>query len=267
MRDHRQTSRSWISSKEGFRTSIYPRFEVFVRASGISVPSLLCKSARGVNQVTALKLVQENGRPDVAETYTPIVSIYADASCLRNGSPDQSAGCGAVLVDRNRMELKLLAKYLGPVTNQQAEILACAKALEELHRPCRVEIFSDSRYVIDTMNGKNRMKTNRPFWGRLVEQSYGHHITWRWVKGHDGLLFQEVADRLARAASTAQTDLLSDDLELLTEHLSNESSQLNIRSFESELDKILGHYATFGHPMNSTSTFDRVASLPSAFSS
>ncbi|MGD9564332.1 MAG: ribonuclease HI [Pyrinomonadaceae bacterium] len=140
--------------------------------------------------MTALKLVKENGRTDAGETYTPIVTIYADASCLRNGSPDQSAGCGAVIVDRNRMELKLLAKYLGPMTNQQAEILACVNALEELRRPCRVEIFSDSRYVIDTMNGRNRMKTNRPFWGQLVEKCYGHHITWRWVKGHDGFCFR-----------------------------------------------------------------------------
>ncbi|MBX3282903.1 MAG: reverse transcriptase-like protein [Acidobacteria bacterium] len=216
--------------------------------------------------MTALKLVRENGSPDAAETYTPIVSIYADASCLRNGSSDPSAGCGAVIVDRNRMDLKILAKYLGPMTNQQAEILACVKALEELRRPCRVEIFSDSRYVIDTMNGRNRMKTNRTFWGRLVEQSFGHHITWRWVKGHDGLLFQEAADRLARAASTAQTDLLSDDIDLLREHLSDENSQLNIRSFEIELHKIISRYTTFGHPVNSHSTFDGVASLPSAFS-
>lgn len=217
--------------------------------------------------MTALKLVRENGSPDAAETYTPIVSIYADASCLRNGSSDPSAGCGAVIVDRNRMELKLLAKYLGPVTNQQAEILACAKALEELRRSCRVEMFSDSRYVIDTMNGRNRMKTNRPFWGRLVEQSYGHNITWRWVKGHDGLLFQEAADRLARAASTAQTDLLSDDLELLTGHLSDERNQLNIRSFEIELDKIVGRYRTFESTTYATAKLDGVASLPSAFSS
>ena len=217
--------------------------------------------------MTALKLVRENGSPDAAETYTPIVSIYADASCLRNGSSDPSAGCGAVIVDRNRMELKLLAKYLGPVTNQQAEILACAKALEELRRPCRVEMFSDSRYVVDTMNGKNRMKTNRHFWGRLVEQSYGHHITWRWMKGHDGLLFQEAADRLARAASTAQTDLLPDDLGILAEHLSNEGHQLNIRSFEIELDKIVSRYTTFKRATYATAKLDGVASLPSAFSS
>lgn len=217
--------------------------------------------------MTALKLVRENGSPAAAEVYTPIVSIYADASCLRNGSSNPSAGCGAVIVDRNRMELKLLAKYLGPVTNQQAEILACAQALEQLRRPCRVEMFSDSRYVIDTMNGRNRMKTNRSFWGRLVEQSYGHHIIWRWVRGHDGLPFQEAADRLARAASTNQTDLLPDDLGILAEHLSSESHQLNIRSFEIELDKIVSRYTTFGRPLNPPSTFDGVASLPSAFSS
>lgn len=217
--------------------------------------------------MTALKLVRENGRNERAEIYTPIVSIFADASYLRNGSADPSAGCGAVIVDRNRMELKLLAKYLGQLTNQQAETLACAKALEELRRPCRIEIFSDSRYVIDTMNGRNRIKTNRPFWRRLVEQSYGHHITWRWVKGHEGLLFQEAADRLARAASTAQTDLLSDDLDLLTEHLSDESNQLNIRSFEIDLDKIVSRYKAFGNRIGPPQKFNQVAELPSAFSS
>ncbi len=217
--------------------------------------------------MTAMKLVRENGRCERGEIYTPIVSIYADASCLRNGSSDPSAGCGAAIVDRNRMDVKLVAKYLGPATNQQAEILACAKALEELRRPCHIEIFSESRYVIDTMNGRNRINTNRPFWRRLVEQSYGHHITWRWVKGHDGLLFHEAADRLARAASATQTDLLSDDLEILTEHLSDEGNRLNIRSFEIEVGKIVSRYTTLENKAYATAQFNRVAELPSAFSS
>ena len=117
------------------------------------------------------------------------------------------------------------------------------------------------------MNGRNRMKTNRPFWTRLVEQSYGHHITWRWVKGHEGLVFQEAADRLAQAASTAKTDLIANDLEFLTEHLSNESSQLNIRSFEIELDKIVSRYNASGETMIPVPRLDGVAAYPSAFSS
>ena len=214
-----------------------------------------------------MKLVKDNGCSETAESYTPLVTIYADASCLRNGSPDASAGCGSVIVDRNRNQIKLVAKYLPEaVTNQQAEILACVKALEELRRPCRVEIFSDSMYVIDTMSGRNRMKTNRPFWGCLVDASLGHHITWKWVKGHDGLVFQEAADRLARAASTAKTDPLSDDLDFLAEHLSGESSQLNIRSFEIELDKIMSRYQVPVEAAIPVPEFDGTAVYPSAFS-
>ncbi len=217
--------------------------------------------------MNGLKLVTRENRNQTAEEYTPLVTIYADASCLRNGSPDASAGCGAVIIDRNRMELKLVAKYLpGAVTNQQAEILACVMALEELRRPCRVEIFSDSQYVIDTMTGKNRMKTNRTFWGLLVEQSYGHHMTWRWIKGHDGVTFQEAADRLARAVSATRTDLLSDDLEHLAVHLSEESNQRNIRSFEIELDKIVGRYEGAGGAHDRVPRLDGAAAFPSAFS-
>ena len=217
--------------------------------------------------MNGLKLVTRENCHQTAENYTPLVTIYADASCLRNGSPDASAGCGAVIIDRNRMELKLVAKYLpGAATNQQAEILACVRSLEELRRPCRVEIFSDSQYVIDTMTGKNRMKTNRPFWGQLVEQSYGHHMTWRWIKGHDGVAFQEAADRLARAASATRTDLLSDDLEHLAKHLSEENNQLNIRSFEIELDKIVSRYEVVGGTHDRVPRPDGSAAFPSAFS-
>ncbi|HMO82463.1 MAG TPA: hypothetical protein PKD24_16940 [Pyrinomonadaceae bacterium] len=214
----------------------------------------------------ALKRETEKSCGKTAENYAPLVTIYADASCLRNSDPNASAGCGAVIIDRNRMEIKLVAKYLGPITNQQAEVLACVKALEELRRPCRVEIFSDSIYVIDTMTGRNRMKTNRPFWGRLVEASLGHHITWRWVKGHNGATFQEAADRLARAASTAKRDLLSDDLDILAEHLSKEDNQLSIRSFEIELDKIVSRYEVFDSSEYQVQELTGVTAFPSAFS-
>lgn len=216
-----------------------------------------------VNPVTTLRFEKENGRRP-ADNYTPIVTIYTDASCLRNGAVDSSAGGGAVIVDRNRMEVKLVAKYLGTITNQQAEILACVRALEQLRRPCRVEILSDSSYVIDTMNGRNRMKTNRAFWNQLIERSYGHHITWRWVKGHDGVVFQEAADRLARAASTARADLLSADLVFLAEHLSNESNQLTNRSFEIELDKIVSRYGQAEITVPATRV-DGLVGYPSAF--
>ena len=217
--------------------------------------------------MTNSKIVNDSGPSHAIGTYTPIVSIYADASCLRNGSSDRSAGGGAVIVDRNRAELKLLSTYLGAVTNQQAEILACTTALEELRRPCRVEMFSDSRYVVDTMNGKNRMKSNRSFWMQLVQQSYGHHVTWRWVKGHDGFYFQEAADRLARAASATGKDLLPEDLEFLTERLAFDGDQLSIRPFEIEIEKIVDRHRAFSSTSVDNPKFGVKAELPSAFSS
>ena len=212
------------------------------------------------------RLIDGKGERGNADGYAPLVTIYTDASCMRNGAIDSSAGCGAVLLDQNRLEIKLVAKYLGPLTNQQAEILACEQALEQLRRCCRVEIVSDSRYVIDTMAGLNRMLTNLSFWTRLIEACYGHHISWRWVKGHFGVPFQEVADRLARAAAKVCSDLSADDLEQLSGHLSNTAGQFDIRNFELELEKVVSRYCIARQSFVPAAQFDGIGTLPSAFS-
>ena len=129
------------------------------------------------------------------------VVIYADGSCLKNGSDQAQAGAGAVLVSQDKKRIKLKAAFLGALTNQKAEILACAVALESLTMPCCVQIFSDSKYVVETMLGKNRMKTNREFWERLVRACLTHEIEWNWIRGHAGNPYQETADRLSRAAA------------------------------------------------------------------
>lgn len=215
--------------------------------------------------MSVLRLIDRKSEFGSPDDYTPLVRIYVDGSCSRNGAIDSSAGCGAVMLDQNRLEIKLVAKYVGQVTNQQAEILACVMALAQLRRPCRVEIVSDSKYVIDTMMGRNRMRTNRPFWTRLVEECYGHHITWRWVKGHSGVPFQEVADRLARASSTVCSDLSVDDLEQLSGHLVECSGHFDIREFEMELGKVISRYSTH-QSFIPASKFEGIGTLPSAFS-
>ena len=65
------------------------------------------------------------------------VLIYADGSCLKNGSQESQAGAGVVLMTEDRQRIKLKASYLGALTNQKAEILACAVGLESLIKPCR----------------------------------------------------------------------------------------------------------------------------------
>lgn len=145
-------------------------------------------------------------QPSIKET-SPKVLIYADGSCLNNGSEHAQAGAGAVIMTEDQKRIKLKACYLGGLTNQKAEILACAVGLESLKVPCRVRIFSDSKYVVETMKGINRLKSNREYWNRLVTACLTHQIEWNWIRGHAGDAFQKTADRLSRAAATAKENL------------------------------------------------------------
>ena len=216
--------------------------------------------------MSVTKLVENKSGIETAAEYAPLVTIYADASCIRNGAIDSSAGCGVVMLDHNRLEVKLVSKYLGQITNQQAEILACTYALEQLRRCCRIEIVSDSKYVIDTMMGRNHMRADRPLWSRLVTACYGHHVSWRWVKGHSGVQFQEVADRLARAAVRISRDISEADMAQLGGLLYHGSDRLDIREFEMKLEMILAQYESSHRSFVPAANFDGIGTLPSAFS-
>jgi ribonuclease HI len=150
-----------------------------------------------------------------ADENHPKVLIYADGSCLKNGSHESQAGAGVVLMTEDGGRIKLKADFLGALTNQKAEILACAVGLESLKKPCEVKIYSDSKYVVETMNGINQMKSNREFWERLIKACLTHKIEWNWVRGHSGNPFQETADRLSRAAATGKENLDKQTLDRL----------------------------------------------------
>ncbi len=160
---------------------------------------------------------------------SPKVLIYADGSCLKNGSEQAQAGAGVVIMTEDLRHIKLKASFLGALTNQKAEILACAVGLESLKKPCRVQIFSDSKYVVETMKGLNRMKSNREFWNRLITACLTHQIEWNWVRGHNGDAFQETADRLSRAAATAKDNLDKVTLERLALMLLNKPDEITVQ--------------------------------------
>ena len=65
-----------------------------------------------------------------------------------------------------------------------------------------VTVMSDSRYVVETMGGTWKRKTNHDWWKRLEAASKRHQITWTWIKGHNGHPVQEVADAMARKMAT-----------------------------------------------------------------
>lgn len=131
------------------------------------------------------------------------VTIVCDGSSLGNGKGITRAAAVAVLGFKGYW--KAVGEYLGNATNQQAEIAAAYIGLKNLKEPCKVKLLSDSRYVVETMGGTWKRKTNHEWWAKLDKAAAKHQIEWQWVKGHAGHEIQEVADKAARNIAKAES--------------------------------------------------------------
>ena len=132
------------------------------------------------------------------------IIIHCDGACI----PNPGKGSWGALVrypDGTRKELKG-ASDEEETTNQRMEILAAIMALESLRDPSTIQVFSDSQYLIKSMNGKWRRKANLDLWGKLKCAAKGHEVSWQWVKGHDGNEDNERAHELATLASPASVE-------------------------------------------------------------
>lgn len=133
------------------------------------------------------------------------VTIVCDGSSLGNGKGTTRAAAVAVLGYRGYW--RAVGEYLGNATNQQAEIAAAYIGLQNLKEPCTVTVMTDSRYVVQTMTGHFRKKTNHEWWEKLESAAKKHDVTWEWTKGHAGHEIQEIADKMARKmASLGRVD-------------------------------------------------------------
>jgi ribonuclease HI len=130
------------------------------------------------------------------------VLIYCDGSSLGNGR-EVCRAAGVALLGYKGI-WRAVGEYLGAATNQQAEIVAAAIGLESLREPCAVDLYTDSRYVVETMNGRYRRKTNKEWWDRLDQAASRHQVNWQWTRGHVGHLLQETADVTARRIAAAE---------------------------------------------------------------
>ncbi len=160
------------------------------------------------------------------------VTIYTDGAA--RGNPDGPGGYGTVLTFTDskgiRHEKELSAGYK-KTTNNRMELMAVIVGLEALSRPCEVEVVSDSKYVTDAFNqhwldswiakgwkrGKNETVKNVELWKRLKAAVDRHNsVTFTWVKGHDGHLYNEKCDMLATSAADGGNLLDDDGTEMLT---------------------------------------------------
>jgi ribonuclease HI len=137
---------------------------------------------------------------------TPKVVIYTDGACRGNPGP---GGWGAILIS-GQHEREFCGGDLA-TTNNRMELMAAIQALEALKKPCKVELHTDSQYVMKGITewvrgwkargwktaAKDPVK-NEDLWRRLDEARQRHDVDWRWVKGHAGHELNERADELAR---------------------------------------------------------------------
>ena len=151
------------------------------------------------------------------------VNIYTDGAARGNPGP---GGYGAVLQffdSRGNEHRKEISQGYKQTTNNRMELLAAIRGLELLNQPSEVNLYSDSKYLVDAFNKGwienwkiNRWRTanhqsvkNQDLWKALITLSKIHKITFNWVKGHDGIELNERCDQLAVEAAESK-DLIKD---------------------------------------------------------
>lgn len=146
------------------------------------------------------------------------VEIYTDGACRGNPGP---GGWGAILVyGKVRRELSGGERE---TTNNRMELSAAIAALSALKEPCLVDLYSDSKYLVDAVTqgwletwrargykrGRNDPVLNPDLWETLYGLLATHRVTLHWVKGHAGHPENERCDALA----TAYADRFLDETE------------------------------------------------------
>lgn len=134
------------------------------------------------------------------------VKLYTDGACSGNPGP---GGYGAILIYKG-IEKEVSGGELN-TTNNKMEIMAVLKGLEMIKEPCNVTVYSDSAYVVNSVqmgwlynwkknnwikSDKSKVK-NIELWERLLDFMKVHNVKFVKVKGHSDNEYNNRCDRLA----------------------------------------------------------------------
>lgn len=134
------------------------------------------------------------------------VTLYTDGACSGNPGP---GGWGAILIYNGHE--KELSGGEKRTTNNRMELTAVIRGLEALKVPCIVELYSDSKYVIDALEkgwavgwrkrgwvkSDKKPALNPDLWERLLKLCEVHELHYHWVKGHADNPYNNRCDELA----------------------------------------------------------------------
>ena len=136
------------------------------------------------------------------------VEIYSDGACSGNPGP---GGTGTILMS-GELRKELSSGYR-KTTNNRMELMAAIIGLSALKKRCSVELYSDSKYMVESMNkgwvqvwqaNNWKKKKNRDLWVQMLELDKRHEIKFTWVKGHADNEFNNRCDELAVEAAAAE---------------------------------------------------------------
>ncbi len=128
------------------------------------------------------------------------IIIYADGACRGNQFNENIGAYGIVLIYNNY--IKTLNGFHKNTTNNKMELTAVIESLKALKRfDIPVEIYTDSQYVVSTINEGWNKKANIELWEQLDNLiSKFKNINFYKVKGHNGDKYNEMADKLCNDA-------------------------------------------------------------------
>lgn len=147
------------------------------------------------------------------------VDLFTDGACSGNPGP---GGLAAIL--NYNGHVKEISEGYRLTTNNRMELLAAIRGLQSLKEPCKVNLYSDSKYLVDAIEkgwllswqakgwkkADKKPVLNVDLWEKLSALLDMHEVVFCWVKGHDGHKENERCDFLATSAAAGST-LMEDE--------------------------------------------------------
>jgi ribonuclease HI len=142
---------------------------------------------------------------------TESVVIYTDGGCDPNPGPGGWAAL--IIIDGTKREI---SGYDIQTTNNRMELTAAIMALKSLSAPAQAKIYTDSQYLqrgieewmpgwlAKNWRGSNGPVLNQDLWKELLAAIKPHRVSWQWVRGHAGNVYNTRVDWLVKQARKAK---------------------------------------------------------------
>ena len=136
-----------------------------------------------------------------------MIKIYTDGSY----KPTTGQGGYASVITENNVIVKILHQGYTHTTNNRAELMGVLYSLEYFKEPKELEIYSDSSYIVNSINNghvekwiseQDGSKKNMDLWCRINKLLHFHNVKFFWIKGHNNNKFNELADCYANISAT-----------------------------------------------------------------